>query len=360
MRVFVLLALVVLATATNLVKTHKSHTHKAKSKLDPTIPDWCFDLQKVADHAKLTNTDERCAFYTQCAEKAFKCGSDVSNPNSYPINYGKKYCYKFSDAEFDNDISRQWRDATLPCLHEALVPLMIKARNGDVADCATVTTTGFDSHPRCYTQVGRSICDVALGLHLGDVWSIFTTVDLKDLITIRSAAQVASVARRCTGQAVDNVRAFFGDVSPELKPIKFVDIPEKNGIYLKIRDCTRWDYAEDPYWKCGPVAYDGASLDENTRETNIALDHDGRMYIDYDSDPNRAGFGMMWDYSHGGTGSCIRCNLWDRRRNWWDSEKDMTMTVCGPLPKVDGRYGRMSWPDGQGDCIVYYQKNTGY
>jgi hypothetical protein len=128
-----------------------------------------------------------CAFYSACLEADMPCGAD-----GYALGYGEKYCARY---DVDVALSPQglvWRDAVLHCLQEALVPELAHVSS---MSCDAITTFAFDSHPRCYTE-GPSICF----LPITDVENVVATIDGQDLLSLRSAKQMASVAATCVEQ----------------------------------------------------------------------------------------------------------------------------------------------------------------
>jgi hypothetical protein len=112
--------------------------------------------------------------------------------SGYALGYGEKYCSRY---DVDVALSPQgivWRDAVLHCLQGALVPELPRVSS---MTCDAITTFAFDSHPRCYTE-GPSICF----LPIADVEDVLATIDGKDLLSLRSAKQMASVAATCVDQ----------------------------------------------------------------------------------------------------------------------------------------------------------------
>jgi hypothetical protein len=125
----------------------------------------------------------------------------------YALGYGEKYCSRY---DVDVDLSPRglvWRDAVLHCLQEALVPELAHVSS---MSCDAITTFAFDSHPRCYTE-GPSICF----LPIADVENVLATIDGQDLLSIRSAKQMASVAATCVEQLSASLLPF--EVPQELR-----------------------------------------------------------------------------------------------------------------------------------------------
>ena len=135
----------------------------------------------------LSPVPRTCAFYSACLEADMPCGT-----GGYALGYGEKYCSRY---DVDGALSPQgivWRDAVLHCLQEALVPELGRVSS---MTCDAITTFAFDSHPRCYTE-GPSICF----LPITDVENVLATIDGQDLLSLRSAKQMASVAATCVDQ----------------------------------------------------------------------------------------------------------------------------------------------------------------
>ncbi len=131
--------------------------------------------------------EHTCAFYSACLEADQPCGAD-----GYALGYGEKYCSRFDVDETFSPQGIVWRDAVLHCLQLALVPELPKA---DTMTCDALTTFAFDSHPRCYTG-GPSICF----LPVTDITNVLGTIDGKDLLSLRSAKQMVTVAADCVDQ----------------------------------------------------------------------------------------------------------------------------------------------------------------
>ncbi len=131
--------------------------------------------------------ERTCAFYSACLEQAHSCGEP-----GYAIGYGEKYCSRYDVDQTFSPEGLVWRDAVLHCLQEALVPELAIASK---TTCDALTTFAFDSHPGCYTA-SPSICF----LPPSDVLNVVSVIDGKDLLSLRSAKQMASVAATCVEQ----------------------------------------------------------------------------------------------------------------------------------------------------------------
>jgi len=146
-----------------------------------------------------TPIDKNCAFYLSCIEEQTPCGR-----SGYAEGYGEKYCYRFLNETGFSDRANRWRDATLTCLQKELVPFV----GAKSASCQTIVDAAFDSHPRCYTQEGASICD----LSLGDVRKIAFELDATDVLSVRSAKQITKVAATCAQHVVTRILGGIGSI----------------------------------------------------------------------------------------------------------------------------------------------------
>lgn len=139
-----------------------------------------------------------CKVYDSCFAKYCPCDG---SPDEYFISYGKKYCSAFlANAKFSN-AGEKWRDSTLRCLQEKVVP-RLDLSDEPKCDCAKMKEFAFESHVECYTSSGASICD----LGSGDLAEIAKTVDAKDLLDHEGWRQMLQVAGRCAKSAPDDGR----------------------------------------------------------------------------------------------------------------------------------------------------------
>lgn len=139
-----------------------------------------------------------CAVYESCFAKYCPCAGD---PSEYFMTYGKKYCVSFlANANF-GAAGKKWRDATLVCLQEKVVP-HLDISQSPKCDCRAMRKIAFDSHVACYTQPEASICN----LPMLDLKEIMNTIDRRDLFTSEGWRQMKSVAAICVGKAPDAAR----------------------------------------------------------------------------------------------------------------------------------------------------------
>lgn len=139
-----------------------------------------------------------CSVYETCFMKYCQCKGD---PDEYFETYGLKYCRAFlANANFSEQ-GRKWRDSTLICLQESIVPkLDISAT--PKCDCSAMRAFAFASHVACYTQPGKSICD----LPADDISEIRKTISLPDMLSGDGRKQMAQVVSICTKTATDDGR----------------------------------------------------------------------------------------------------------------------------------------------------------
>lgn len=135
-----------------------------------------------------------CDVYASCFAKYCSCGGT----SEYFLKYGQKYCLRFLNNESFSAAARQWRDSTLLCLQESIVPHLDISANPQ-CDCAAMRGLAYRSHVACYTQKGASICD----LDVGDVNAIRKVIDLADIFDSEGWKQMHEVARICEAKAPD-------------------------------------------------------------------------------------------------------------------------------------------------------------
>jgi len=139
-----------------------------------------------------------CGEYEACFAKYCPCDGDQ---DEYFISYGKKYCSAFLNDANLSDQGKRWRDKTLVCLQEKIVP-KLDISNHPSCDCSAMKAFAFDVHVACYTQPGASICD----LPDSDVARIAWTVDFKDMFGAAGVSQMRKVSAICATSAPDDGR----------------------------------------------------------------------------------------------------------------------------------------------------------
>ncbi len=109
-----------------------------------------------------------CDVYDSCFNKYCNCtGSD----EEYLMSFGKQYCDAFLNEHSFTSNGNQWRDNTLRCLQEAIVP-SIPFTDTKSCNCQEVKKIAYTSHVSCYTQPNSSVCD----LPSADIKLIATTI----------------------------------------------------------------------------------------------------------------------------------------------------------------------------------------
>jgi hypothetical protein len=134
-----------------------------------------------------------CGVYEGCFMKYCNC---AGNPDEYFETYGLKYCRAFlANANFSEQ-GQKWRDATLVCLQEAIVP-KLDISPTPKCDCKAMRAFAYASHVACYTQAGKSICE----LPMSDVHQIYKTISIPDMLSGDGRRQMREVAGICAKSA---------------------------------------------------------------------------------------------------------------------------------------------------------------
>ena len=153
----------------------------------------------ISSHAQCENAaTPSCAVYESCFAKYCPCDGQ---PSEYFRTYGLKYCKSFLANTALSAEGKTWRDSTLVCLQESIVPELNISAN-PTCNCEQMRSIAYDSHVACYTKPGASIC----GLPASDVAAIAKTVDIKDLVDAAGWRQMRDVAIRCETTASDDSR----------------------------------------------------------------------------------------------------------------------------------------------------------
>uniref|UniRef100_Q07JF2 Uncharacterized protein n=1 Tax=Rhodopseudomonas palustris (strain BisA53) TaxID=316055 RepID=Q07JF2_RHOP5 len=142
-----------------------------------------------------------CGVYATCFAKYCPCAAG----DEYFVTYGKKYCEKFLGIGTFSESGQKWRNKTLLCLQEAIVP-KLDISNKPTCDCKSMRQYAFDSHVKCYLA-DPSICS----LSTGDMLKILNAVGLGSTITDKdSRKQFKLVLSKC-------LTVFAGDVLKALE-----------------------------------------------------------------------------------------------------------------------------------------------
>jgi hypothetical protein len=151
-----------------------------------------------------------CGVYESCFATACQCDSSEFE---YFKSYGKKYCEVFLDLPNLSPKGKEWRDSTLRCLQETIVPLLPPDGQAASCDCKAMQLQAFDSHVACYTQSNNSICS----LEVRDWRAILDAADVvASLKDQKSRKQMVEVARICMSQVGGDVKEVMGKLIKKL------------------------------------------------------------------------------------------------------------------------------------------------
>lgn len=105
-----------------------------------------------------------CEYYA-CREAEAQCGED-----GYLLGFAHKYCerYRLVTEQRISSAGQMWLRRVRRCLVEEL-------EASEAVTCEELERSGFESHPRCYTETG--FCD----LPVGDWVGVLNTIDPSDL-----------------------------------------------------------------------------------------------------------------------------------------------------------------------------------
>ncbi|TBC12706.1 hypothetical protein [Rhizobium ruizarguesonis] len=150
----------------------------------------------------VNNATPSCAVYSTCFSKYCQC----AGADEYFIQYGKKYCESFLGRDDFSNAGVKWRDKTLRCLQEAIVPKLDISEN-PTCNCKEMRAFAFKSHIQCYLA-DPSICS----LPAADMLRIIKTANLVSVVTDEaSREQFKSVLSTClgsyTGEALEAIQA---------------------------------------------------------------------------------------------------------------------------------------------------------
>lgn len=209
-----------------------------------------FTLGARKGHAQCMSTAQpSCQVYTNCFEQNCPC----SGADNYFTNYGLRYCQRFLAASGWSAAGERWRDRTLVCLQEAIVP-RLPVGAPQTCNCSAMKTFAYESHVRCYTQPGASVCDLPLE-DVRRIWSVIDTGDLFDAYGLRQMLQVAGI---CLGVASttrpdwDRIRDRINQrlQAGDARPSRLADQLARLGVRL---DAANSSVAESP--RCMAALY---------------------------------------------------------------------------------------------------------
>lgn len=145
---------------------------------------------------------ETCTFYRACAEATLHCG-----PDSYPLRYGDKNCNRFkANQDSFTAQGQKWIWDVGACLQKTLIAPVQQCS----MTCDKLTTTAFDSHPRCYVDSG--VCD----LPLSDLVELVITVNT-DLFYGPAIQQILGTATGCIEHYVQEIEDKIGELRDAIK-----------------------------------------------------------------------------------------------------------------------------------------------
>ncbi|PPQ80729.1 hypothetical protein CVT25_001849 [Psilocybe cyanescens] len=149
----------------------------------------------------------QCAFYRDCLESRFHCGSE-----GYPLGYGEKFCEKFvAGQEKLSSAGQKWMMDTMQCLQRVLVPdatapdsklkldsdsESVHGTNGSDSEsflkdrrCSALKEKAFDSHSACYLSNGLCSLSGRDWVQIVEIIGVKTLFDSWDAIkeTIEAA-----------------------------------------------------------------------------------------------------------------------------------------------------------------------------
>lgn len=145
----------------------------------------------IASAQCLNSQQPSCGVYANCFAKLCNC---AGSPAEYFLRYGKKYCEVFLDLKTLSPQGKAWRDSTLRCLQEKIVPALPADGQAHTCDCKKTETFAFDSHVACYTQPSASICALPK-----EDWAVIMGASggVKSLTDSKSRKQIVEVAKVC-------------------------------------------------------------------------------------------------------------------------------------------------------------------
>ncbi|WP_156473227.1 hypothetical protein [Pseudorhodoferax sp. Leaf265] len=141
-----------------------------------------------------------CGVYQSCFADRCNCSG---SQYEYFKSYGEKYCKAFLELPGLSDKGNKWRDSTLRCLQEKIVPMLPVDGAANSCNCKQMQIDVFDSHVACYTQPSSSICDLSVA-----DWSKITaaTDPIASLVDQKSRKQIKEVARICYNKVTGDVK----------------------------------------------------------------------------------------------------------------------------------------------------------
>lgn len=177
-----------------------SHSRSSMRNITHTHPALILFFLSLPTFAQCVNSVKpSCNVYSSCFEKNCDC---TGSEDEYLSSFGLNYCKAFLGEHSFSAAGQSWRDSTLRCLQEAIVPL-IPLEQGRACDCSKIKNFAYSSHVSCYTQPLTSVCD----LPISDISLIAKTIIFdKNFISLlkdrkNGYAQVKEVLEVCSTTA---------------------------------------------------------------------------------------------------------------------------------------------------------------
>jgi hypothetical protein len=160
-------------------------------------------IYTASSHSQCVNSIKpSCAVYSSCFAKVCAC----ADSDEYLLSFGQRYCEAFLEAPGLSESGKRWRDGTLRCLQEAIVPIVPLLEEGGSCNCTKLKEQAFESHVECYTNPENSVCDLAIE----DILTISRTILSDGAFTsiIKeykvAAKQVKELVNKCSLTAKDD------------------------------------------------------------------------------------------------------------------------------------------------------------
>lgn len=167
-------------------------------------------LAPAARAACANSVAPSCEVYSTCFAELCNCNA---SPYEYFKSYGEKYCKVFLDIPGLSEDGRTWRNNTLRCLQEDIVPMLPADGRSNTCDCKSLQVKVFDSHVKCYTQPKASICD----LGVADWRKIVGAIDpIASLMDQKSRKQMKEVALICVTKTTGELRDVINEALKKL------------------------------------------------------------------------------------------------------------------------------------------------
>lgn len=178
-----------------------------------------FPAQAEPTLACVNTSTPSCSLYTDCFNRQCNC---AGSEHEYFISYGKKYCDAFMQDDGLSERGKAWRDSTLHCLQESIVPTL-PFGSGQACNCEEIESKAFISHVACYTQPTNSICD----LPASDLFNIANTANLPGgIFSTKIRKQMIDVLRICAREpAVGSALPALLSLHPSMLSFNLDEVP---------------------------------------------------------------------------------------------------------------------------------------